>query len=96
MGIHGTLTSLQLQFFQDQGFLVIESFANLDEIKGMRNQIDKLLNGFDCSAISIFFTKNQKTTTDNHFYIVPTRFHSSLKLVLRSKEIFVGNGYITH
>ncbi|KFK39820.1 hypothetical protein AALP_AA3G292700 [Arabis alpina] len=33
MGITGSLTPYQLQFFHSQGYLVIESFTSEDEIK---------------------------------------------------------------
>ncbi|KAJ4840597.1 hypothetical protein Tsubulata_021432 [Turnera subulata] len=68
MGITGNLTPDQLNFFNSQGYLVIESFASPGEIEGMRNRMDRLLNDFDCSNVSIFSTKNQRKVTDDYFY----------------------------
>ncbi|KAM7484657.1 hypothetical protein LguiA_000666 [Lonicera macranthoides] len=69
MGIVGNLTSDQLQFFNSQGFLVIESFSSPEEIGSMRNRMDQLLDDFDCSSTaSIFSTKNQQRTSDDYFY----------------------------
>ncbi|KAF5193202.1 Phytanoyl-coa dioxygenase domain-containing protein 1-like [Thalictrum thalictroides] len=49
-------------------YLVIESFAKPNEIQDMRNRMDYLLDGFDCSTSSVFSSKNQKQLTDDHFY----------------------------
>ncbi|XP_010513872.1 PREDICTED: phytanoyl-CoA dioxygenase [Camelina sativa] len=69
MGITGSLTPDQLELFHSQGYLVIESFASEDEIRGLRKRMDELLTQFDCSvSSSIFSTKNQKHTTDNYFF----------------------------
>ncbi|RZC61278.1 hypothetical protein C5167_023034 [Papaver somniferum] len=50
------------------GYIVIESFASPEEINGMRDRMNVLLDGFDCSVTSIFSTKNQKESTDDHFF----------------------------
>ncbi|XP_057961593.1 phytanoyl-CoA dioxygenase isoform X4 [Malania oleifera] len=68
MGIEGNLSSDQLQSFHSQGYVVIESFANLEEMDAMRERMDQLLNEFDCSAASIFSTRNQQQSTDEYFY----------------------------
>ncbi|OVA01736.1 Phytanoyl-CoA dioxygenase [Macleaya cordata] len=68
MGIMGSFSSEQLEAFNSQGFIVIESFASPEEIDGMRKRMDHLLDEFDCSSVSIFSTKNQKEMTDDHFF----------------------------
>ncbi|KAL6577581.1 hypothetical protein OROMI_009909 [Orobanche minor] len=69
MGIVGNLNSDQLQFFNSEGYLVLESFASPDEIQSLRLKMDQLLDRFDCSSrASIFSTKNQKQTTDEYFF----------------------------
>lgn len=68
MGIAGSLTPDQLEFFNSQGYLVIDSFANEEEVGCMRKRMDELLIQFDFSVSSIFSTKNQKLTTDNYFF----------------------------
>ncbi|XP_065857468.1 phytanoyl-CoA dioxygenase [Euphorbia lathyris] len=69
MGITGNLTSDQLHFFHSQGYLVIESFSDTQEIDGMMKRMEKLLDEFDYnSKASIFSTKNQQRVTDNYFF----------------------------
>ncbi|KAJ9563993.1 hypothetical protein OSB04_009153 [Centaurea solstitialis] len=69
MGIIGTMTSDQLQFFNSQGYLVIESFSSSEEVDALRKRMDQLLDGFDSSSsASIFSTKNQQRTSDEYFY----------------------------
>ncbi|KAI9168789.1 hypothetical protein LWI28_001971 [Acer negundo] len=69
MGIVGNLCSDNLNSFNSQGYLVIESFANNEQIEAMRNRMDQLLHAFDCSSnVSVFSTKNQRKVTDDYFY----------------------------
>ncbi|XP_022151735.1 phytanoyl-CoA dioxygenase-like [Momordica charantia] len=68
MGILGNLNSDQLQFFDSQGYLVIESFASSDEVDAMRKRMEQLLDGFDCSTSSVFSTVNQRQLTDDYFF----------------------------
>ncbi|GAB2296964.1 hypothetical protein Dimus_031068 [Dionaea muscipula] len=68
MGIIGNLSAEQLQSFNSQGFLVIESFASPEEIESLRNRVDELLDEFDCSSSVIFSTKNHSHAKDNYFY----------------------------
>ncbi|KAL2233313.1 phytanoyl-CoA dioxygenase [Sesamum indicum] len=69
MGIVGNLNPNQLQFFESEGYLVLESFASTDEIRALRLKMEQLLDQFDCSSrASIFSTKNQQHTTDDHFF----------------------------
>ncbi|KAL0408967.1 UNVERIFIED_CONTAM: Phytanoyl-CoA dioxygenase [Sesamum radiatum] len=69
MGIVGNLNPDQLQFFESEGYLVLESFASPDEIRALRLKMEQLLDQFDCSSrASIFSTKNQQHTTDDHFF----------------------------
>ncbi|KAG6538416.1 phytanoyl-CoA dioxygenase-like isoform X2 [Zingiber officinale] len=67
MGIAGNLTAEQLDFFNVNGYLVVESFSGSEEIKEMRDRMEELLNGFDGSYSSIFSTTNQKHT-DAYFF----------------------------
>nr|AFK42779.1 unknown [Lotus japonicus] len=65
----GLLSSDQLQFFNSQGYLVIESFAGEDEIEGMMKRMEQLVDNFDpSSTASIFSTKNQQKLTDDYFF----------------------------
>lgn len=68
MGITGTLSSDQLDSFNSQGYLVIESFANPEDIESMMKRMDKLLDDFDYTNVSVFSTKNQRKVTDDYFY----------------------------
>ncbi|XP_020582145.1 phytanoyl-CoA dioxygenase isoform X2 [Phalaenopsis equestris] len=68
MGLIGSLSKEQLNFFDSNGFLVIESFYSSDEVLEMRNRMAELLDGFDApSSSSIFSTKNQQLTDDYFF-----------------------------
>lgn len=63
------LTPHQLQSFNSQGYLVIESFASNDEIESMMKRMEQLLHDFDpSSTASIFSTKNQQKLTDDYFF----------------------------
>ncbi|XP_027347129.1 phytanoyl-CoA dioxygenase isoform X1 [Abrus precatorius] len=65
----GILSSEQLQSFNSQGYLVIESFASDDEIEAMMKRMEQLVDEFDpSSTASIFSTKNQQQSTDNYFF----------------------------
>ncbi|KAJ0252810.1 Phytanoyl-CoA dioxygenase [Hirschfeldia incana] len=69
MGITGSLTPDQLELFHSQGYLVIESFASEDEIRGLRKRMDDLLTQFDPSdSSSVFSTTNQQHTKDEYFF----------------------------
>ncbi|KAF8034939.1 hypothetical protein BT93_C1077 [Corymbia citriodora subsp. variegata] len=67
MGAKGYLSPDQLEFFNSQGYLVIESHACPEEIDAMMKRMEQLLDEFDCSTASIFSTKNQQHT-DDYFY----------------------------
>ncbi|URE12193.1 Phytanoyl-CoA dioxygenase (PhyH) [Musa troglodytarum] len=67
MGIAGNLTPEQLDFFNTNGYLVLESFSSPEEVREMRDRMAELLDGFDGSLSSIFSTKNQQHTDDYFF-----------------------------
>ncbi|XP_045813456.1 phytanoyl-CoA dioxygenase [Trifolium pratense] len=65
----GLLSSDQLESFNSQGYLVIESFASEDEIQSMIKRMEQLVDEFDpSSTASIFSTKNQQKLTDDYFF----------------------------
>ncbi|XP_010916511.1 phytanoyl-CoA dioxygenase isoform X2 [Elaeis guineensis] len=68
MGIVGNLSSDQLNFFNSNGYLVLESFSSPEEVKEMRDRMAELLQGFDSSNTSIFSTINQQKLTDDYFF----------------------------
>ncbi|KAL3501886.1 hypothetical protein ACH5RR_036335 [Cinchona calisaya] len=69
MGIHGSLTSDQLNFFNSQGYLVMESFSSPEDIESMRKRMDDLLDEFDPSSTStIFSTKTHQHATNVYFF----------------------------
>ncbi|XP_015960267.1 phytanoyl-CoA dioxygenase [Arachis duranensis] len=69
MGIVGNLTADQLQSFNSQGYIVLESFAADEDIDAMVRRMDQLVNDFDpSSTASIFSTKNQQKLTDDYFF----------------------------
>lgn len=69
MGISGNLSEEQLNSFNSDGFLVIESFYSHESVLEMRDRMTELLDGFDAaSSSSIFSTKNQRQLTDDYFF----------------------------
>ncbi|URE04048.1 Phytanoyl-CoA dioxygenase (PhyH) [Musa troglodytarum] len=67
MASSGNLTAEQLDFFNVNGCLILESFSSKEEIRKMRDRMAELLDGFDDSFSSIFSTKNQQHTDDYFF-----------------------------
>ncbi|KAJ8504277.1 hypothetical protein OPV22_005163 [Ensete ventricosum] len=63
----GNLTAEQLDFFDVNGYLILESFSSKQEVRKMRDRMAELLDGFDGSFSSIFSTKNQQHTDDYFF-----------------------------
>ncbi|CAL9095646.1 unnamed protein product [Musa textilis] len=68
MASSGNLTAEQLDFFNVNGCLILESFSSKEEIRKMRDRMAELLDGFDDSFSSIFSTKNQQQHTDDYFF----------------------------
>ncbi|XP_021845847.1 phytanoyl-CoA dioxygenase isoform X2 [Spinacia oleracea] len=68
MAYPGSLNPNQLQFFNSQGYLVLDSFVNPDEIKSMRNRMEQLLHDFDSPSSVIFSTKDHSHAKDNYFF----------------------------
>ncbi|KMS95918.1 hypothetical protein BVRB_003760 [Beta vulgaris subsp. vulgaris] len=68
MGYSGDLNANQLEFFNSQGFLVLESFAKPEEINSMRMRMEQLLHEFDGSTSVIFSTKDHSHAKDNYFF----------------------------
>ncbi|KAJ7569173.1 hypothetical protein O6H91_01G064300 [Diphasiastrum complanatum] len=68
MGISGSLSSDQIDFYRANGYLVLEKFSTEDECKEMLEHMESVVEHFDPYKISIFSTKNQKQHTDEYFY----------------------------
>lgn len=68
MGVSGSLTPEQLDFFNSNGYLVLESFSSPDEIEAMRKRMEQLLDEFDCSTSVIFSTKDHNHAKDKYFF----------------------------
>ncbi|KAJ3672918.1 hypothetical protein LUZ60_006292 [Juncus effusus] len=69
MGIESNLTPDQLEFFNSNGYLVMESFSNEEEVKEMRDHMAELLQGFDFDGVSsVFSTKDHRQVKDDYFY----------------------------
>ncbi|KAL9246277.1 hypothetical protein vseg_019833 [Gypsophila vaccaria] len=68
MAITGYLTPQQLDFYNSQGYLVLDSFSSAHEILTMRNRMNQLLDDFDCSTSVIFSTKDHSHAKDNYFF----------------------------
>uniref|UniRef100_A0A7N0TKW5 Phytanoyl-CoA dioxygenase n=1 Tax=Kalanchoe fedtschenkoi TaxID=63787 RepID=A0A7N0TKW5_KALFE len=64
----GLLTSEQLEFFNSNGYIVLENFASRDEIDGMMKRMEQLLDEYDYSTSAIFSSRNQQKKTYDYFY----------------------------
>ncbi len=53
------LSSEQLAQFERDGVLVLEGFATPEECDKLKQEAERLVDGFDASTISIFSTKEQ-------------------------------------
>ncbi|XP_057542730.1 phytanoyl-CoA dioxygenase [Amaranthus tricolor] len=68
MEIIGNLNPNQLEIFNSQGYLVLESFSSTEEVASMRKRMKQLLDEFDCSTSVIFSTKDHSHAKDKYFY----------------------------
>ncbi|CAL5226868.1 g9740 [Coccomyxa viridis] len=63
----GGLTDDQVQRFQRDGFLVLESFASPEEVQRLRSRAEELVDSFSPESVSVFSTKSQTKSTDQYF-----------------------------
>lgn len=69
MGFTGELSKEELDSFHSEGFLVLSSFASVEEVQSMTATMEDLLEKFDCTlSRSVFSTTNQRNTTDEYFF----------------------------
>ncbi len=62
------LTSVQLEQYKREGFLVLEKFASHESCDALRARADELVRGFDpADVFSIFSTHEQNRLTDEYF-----------------------------
>ena len=62
------LSVAQLNQYRDNGFLVLEGFADAEDCDRLRARAEKLVQEFDPSeVVSIFSTKEQNRLTDDYF-----------------------------
>lgn len=50
------LTQEQVDFYNENGYLVVENFYNENEIKEMRDRIKTLIESFDLTKVNDIFT----------------------------------------
>src|SRR5918996_3726618 len=63
-----TITKQQLEQYKDQGFLVLEGFANTEACDRLRERAEELVQEFDpAEVVSIFSTREQNRLTDDYF-----------------------------
>ena len=49
------------------GFLVVEGFTGPEQVQALKAQGEELIRNFEPKSMSLFSTKNQKTTTNDYF-----------------------------
>ena len=61
------LSSEQVDFYRQNGYLVIENFASAEEIRNLQKEAAQLIEDFDMQQIRIFTTDDQNQHTDSYF-----------------------------
>ncbi|XP_006651733.1 phytanoyl-CoA dioxygenase 1 [Oryza brachyantha] len=64
----GSLTDEQLRFFDTNGYLVLESFSSAEDVKGMRDRMAELVDGFDGASANVFSTKDHRQVKNEFFF----------------------------
>ncbi len=68
MTMNTFLTSSQLASYERDGFLVVESFATMEECEALKRRAEEMVAEFDPQGvISIFSTKEQTRASDDYF-----------------------------
>jgi len=63
-----SITEEQLDHYEQNGFLVLEAFADLAECDRLRARAEELVQQFDpAEVVSVFSTREQNRTTDDYF-----------------------------
>ena len=62
------LTHHQIEFFEENGYLLLKDFVDAETCRALRAQANALVHQFEPESVrSIFSTKNQTDTTDTYF-----------------------------
>ena len=62
------MTTTELQRYENDGFLILENFAEAQECEALRKRIDELVQEFDpAGVVSIFSTHEQNRIADDYF-----------------------------
>lgn len=61
------LTSVQLEAYERDGFLVVEDFVAPEECDLLRARAEELVAGFEPETVSVFSTHEQTRTSDEYF-----------------------------
>jgi len=62
-----SLTKEQLDSYQKNGYLIINDFANDQDIQSLKQDANRLIDEFDMEQIRIFTTENQTDHMDEYF-----------------------------
>lgn len=65
--MNAEITSEQLQFYKDNGYLVVEHFLPEKEIEVLQTSARRIVDDFDMSELSVFTTEEQSQHTDRYF-----------------------------
>ena len=61
------LLNQQIDFYNENGYLVIENYATNSEINDLSNNAKKIIEEFDMEEVKIFTTDNQTDVLDKYF-----------------------------
>ena len=57
----------QLEFYQENGYLVVENFLEEEEIRILRASATEIVEEFDMNSLSVFSTEEQSQHTNRYF-----------------------------
>lgn len=61
------LDQSQINFYHKNGYLIVPNFATAEEVKGLKDRIEIIIDGFDLNELKIFTTENQTKHMDRYF-----------------------------
>ncbi|KNC81189.1 hypothetical protein SARC_06472 [Sphaeroforma arctica JP610] len=61
------LTAEQIRQYHDEGYLVVENFASDEECQALKGRMAELISDWNVEDTSVFTTKEQARTSDDHF-----------------------------
>jgi phytanoyl-CoA hydroxylase len=61
------LNDIEIQFYQDNGYLIIKDFMNFEDIEILKKGTEEIIKNFNPHELKIFTTENQQNHLDTYF-----------------------------